>query len=133
MIQNRLRESLFIDYRRVYWLPGCDAGFQFHDRVADPLPCLVVCGASSPASELVPLFFPFSISGRSLNDKTYDALNALNDVPPLHLHALFGYYFALCICGASASTCRGLDTRHLGMHRWEEPSTSLNLNELGVR
>ena len=57
--KSSARVSLFTDYRRVHWLPGCDAGLQFHDRVADPVPCLVVCGASSPANELTLSFFHF--------------------------------------------------------------------------
>jgi len=93
--------------------------------MADPLPWPVVCGASSPVNDLSPAF-PISISRWLLYDRTHDTLDALDNVPPLHLHALFGCCFALCRCGASAGTRCALDTRHLGMHRWEKPSTPSN-------
>ena len=120
----------------VYRLPSCPLAPRLRRRAPVPRPGGRPCSLSGCLWRLFscertdPLFFPFSISGRSLNDKTYDAPDALDDVPPLH-HTLFGYCFALCSGGASAGTRRGLDTRNLGMYRREKPSTPLNLNELG--
>ena len=134
MIQNRPSESpiLFSDFPPSLLAPRLRRRVPVLRRMAGPLPCRCLWRASSPVNELSVSFFHFLflVQSRFMTRPT-TLWTTLDDVPPLHLHALFGYCFALCRCGASAGTRCALGTRHLGMHRWEKPSTFSYLNDLG--